>query len=795
MRLLRAAPVGAMLLTLALAAAVPAAANSPALTGIPVGGEAPTYSGAASVLQKDHGESWGHLPGEQNNVELISKLELNTPGFGPVAPGQIADVTVHKNAAYLTSWAQPIEEESGICERGGLFSVDISNPAAPRQLAFRSALPGNYHGEGAHAITFPDGRDIVAANNETCTPLDEDPERGGGFALYDVSDPANPTKLVDAAGDYGPVGELVCCDPDEEGANSDIAHEYHSVFMWRDDGKVYLIGVDNDEQARTDVDIFDITNPSQPVAVEEYDFDEEFDTIRDGGKNGLGDNVLLHDMVVKEIDGIQTLLASYWDGGYVLVNIEDPANATYIGDTVFAAADPLTGATPPEGNAHQAEFSHDSSFILAADEDFDARRISGTVDPGTANAFQFDGAGQTADGGPLLGRERKLVGDTRYIFSGCPDDGPIPAATPSVKIAIVHVFNCDFVDKTEYVESRGYTGLIMFAPSNREYPPLACDALANLGGYENYTGNVVTLFVTRETGFRMMGRGQGFTCGGANPTGTPGTDIEGVPVDIASEFDGWGYAHLFRRGSGKLAEVGTPFAIPEGVDERYGTGFGDLSIHEFATDPNVNLAYASYYSGGLRVLSFGDAGMQEVGRYIDGAGSNLWGVEQFTSGCQRLIAASDRDFGLYIFKYTGPGAPQPCGTPAAPAPPAPPAAAKDVTDPRISLLSNRRQSLKTLRSRGLSFRIRVDEAAKLEVSLRGRFTEPRGARQAAGAQEERGGQRRGRADRDRQGQAHRRDAPQVAEGEAAARPVQREGHGRGGQRRHSDEGHQLPLSA
>ncbi len=38
-------------------------------------------------------------------------------------------------------------------------------------------------------------------------------------------------------------------------------------------------------------------------------------------------------MVVKEIDGIQTLLASYWDGGYVLVNIEDPANATYIGDT------------------------------------------------------------------------------------------------------------------------------------------------------------------------------------------------------------------------------------------------------------------------------------------------------------------------------------------------------------------------------------------------------------------------------------------------------------------------------
>ena len=81
-------------------------------------------------------------------------------------------------------------------------------------------------------------------------------------------------------------------------------------------------------------------------------------------------------------------------------------------------------------------------------------------------------------------------------------------------------------------------------------------------------------------------------------------------MDIGARFDGWGYAHLYRTGSGKLNEVGAPFAIPEGIDERYATDFGDLSIHEFAADPDVNLAYASYYSGGLRVLSFGDAGIR-----------------------------------------------------------------------------------------------------------------------------------------------------------------------------------------
>ena len=53
-----------------------------------------------------------------------------------------------------------------------------------------------------------------------------------------------------------------------------------------------------------------------------------------------------------------------------------------------------------------------------------------------------------------------------------------------------------------------------------------------------------------------------------------------------------------------------------------------------------------------------------------------------------------------------------------------------MTGPTISLLSNRRQSLKTLRTSGLKFRIRVNEAAKLDVTLRGRFTSTlkRGAR-------------------------------------------------------------------
>jgi hypothetical protein len=82
-------------------------------------------------------------------------------------------------------------------------------------------------------------------------------------------------------------------------------------------------------------------------------------------------------------------------------------------------------------------------------------------------------------------------------------------------------------------------------------------------------------------------------------------------------------------------------------------------VHEFATDPTEYLAYSAYYAGGMRVVRFGDGGLEEVGRFIDEGGNDFWGVEQFTTPQgDRLFAGSDRDFGLYLFRYTGPGAAQ-----------------------------------------------------------------------------------------------------------------------------------------
>jgi hypothetical protein len=101
------------------------------------------------------------------------------------------------------------------------------------------------------------------------------------------------------------------------------------------------------------------------------------------------------------------------------------------------------------------------------------------------------------------------------------------------------------------------------------------------------------------------------------------------------------------------------YAIEESLDPAFAQGFGDLSVHEVAVDPQRNgLAYLSYYSGGLRVINYNRNGIREVGRYIAEGGNNFWGVEVHRlpgrgAGWGNLVLASDRDSGLWIFRYTG----------------------------------------------------------------------------------------------------------------------------------------------
>ena len=76
-------------------------------------------------------------------------------------------------------------------------------------------------------------------------------------------------------------------------------------------------------------------------------------------------------------------------------------------------------------------------------------------------------------------------------------------------------------------------------------------------------------------------------------------------------------------------------------------------MHEVATSrEDPARAYYAYYSGGFRVTEIQGNELVETGAFIDAGGSNLWGVEVFEDDGVEYVAASDRDYGLYIFKYT-----------------------------------------------------------------------------------------------------------------------------------------------
>ena len=393
-----------------------------------------------------------------------------------------------------------------------------------------------------------------------------------------------------------------------------------------------------------DVDIFDITDPRAPVFIGDHDLielaDEQGVDIIDNSANG--DSIFHHDMVVKKINGVQTLLASYWDSGYIKVNVADPANPRIIGDSAFDDVDPImeneaTGAgwSRPEGNGHQAEFSHDNKYVLAADEDFNQYRFLGRIDQGAGGVFNFGVAGQPTQG-PIVTPERSLSGDTRFVGEAC-EAGAIAPPTAGVNIAVAVRGTCNFQVKAENAAARGYEGLIIF---NNAIGAPPCDNVLNMS-FDGYTADLIALFVPRSVGLRLIGAydPDTYSCGeaGTPPTPTPAAPREGNPLSVTVTFDGWGYMHLYDNSGNDLTAV-DHFAIEEGQDPRYATGFGDLTVHEFATDPDVNLGYVAHYAGGLRVLSFGQDGLKQVGKFIDEGGNNFWGVEAFTS----RLSAPDR---------------------------------------------------------------------------------------------------------------------------------------------------------
>ncbi|MQB01769.1 MAG: hypothetical protein GEU78_16060 [Actinobacteria bacterium] len=622
--------------------------------------------GAAADPDGQHGVDDGHLigTGEWGKITLVDELRLTE------TEGLVADVAVSPdgNYAFLANWGEPDcagPEAGGINNPdAGAWVVDISGVDRTGDDFNEAELVGfipshqdTRPGEGMQVVEINTSHfsgNILVMNNEACGP-----QYRGGMTLWDVTDPLKPKRLGTSWGDRAPGL------PD--------ANQIHSAFAWQAGDKAYAVIVDNREWP--DVDILDITNPRRPTLIAEYDL-REFGVSQP--ELGLGDSTsFLHDMVVKEIDGSFIMLASYWDGGYVLLDVTDPADAQFIGDTDYEAIDPLlferTGAQlTPEGNAHQAEFTLDNRFFIGTDEDFapyrtDEFKITSGDHQGTYPSG-IVGGGQA----PGILPDLTLDGPVVYGGYGCPDSEPVPTpesipgyleslAEGQEKIAVLQRGPvgdpsapepaCFPGQKAHEAVEAGWDAVVFV--NHHAGDAAGGDPFCGSGAFVD---EVVAICVSHET-FHLL-----FDLAPLDPSGwSYPEDIElgtvGAEIEVGSLFDGWGYVHLF---DATTLEGLDQFAIDEAHDTEHAFGFGDLTVHEVATDPqDASLAYLSYYAGGLRAIQIvceneedtSTCELEEVGGYLDEDGNNFWGVEAFVGeDGNTYILGSDRDHGLWIFR-------------------------------------------------------------------------------------------------------------------------------------------------
>lgn len=573
-----------------------------------------------------HGGDSGHLPATSSNVRLLGKMNINQD-----VEGRVSDVGIFGNYAYLGAFNERD------CQKGGVYIFDISNPSSPKQINFIRTNNNSYVGEGVQVINITTPQfsgDVLVHNNEICGTTKNGAV--GGISIINVTNPKNTRYLARGVGDFAPAGA--------NGPN--IAHTVHSAFAWDAGDKAYAVLVDNEEAA--DVDIMDISDPHNPKLIAEYDLASKFPEILQPNK-GL-DEVFLHDMIVKEINGRWLMLLSYWDAGYVVMDVTNPFEPKYIADSDFAEFDPQlleqTGdSRKPEGNGHQAEFSKNNDYIVAADEDFGpyasvARNLTKNLD------FV---ASSGSDTPPLAGAQ-KLEGQTVFVGRACNADATVPASTAPNQIAVVERGVCAFTEKIANVDGKGYAAAVIFNRTASD----GCNGTLGM----TVEGNTPTFgVVQREVGFGFFGAAyDNAAClaGDGTQQAPIALGSTGDTITFESYFDGWGYVHLYKNDAGKLQELDT-FAIPEAFDSSKATNFGDLSVHEVAMSAKDNtLAYFAYYSGGFRVMRIQNDKLVEVGKYIDQGGNNFWGVQLFQSEGKEYVAASDRDYGVYIFEYTGP---------------------------------------------------------------------------------------------------------------------------------------------
>lgn len=633
-------------------------------------------AGPAAAHQSD---TDGHVaPNTNYGFEVIGRDVL-----AGISDGKYTDVWSHDGYAYVGTFQNPDCDDAGVyvvdmaAAIDGFVDGDASTYERATVAQIRSAP--NTRINDVKVIDI-DGRDVLIATQERCGAVVPGAANSGyvapyqngkgGISLYDVTDPANPVTLKrNWLARYDGV---------------------HNTFPWTTDEGTFLIGVGSEDfvnDGYTDTFIADISKPQSPKLLVETGILDWLDdgALSDGQfETGTFGSINLHDVWVEEVDpdGDGTTqwqaLLPYWDAGFIILDVDDPANPVFMGDSEYPATDPaardavgepLNDPLPYEGNAHAGVFGGaNGEYLFVGDEDFDPTQF------GVAVGGEVIAASGAAYGPPSSTLAGTIV-DQQSSVACTP--GELAPATAADQVVLVSRGSCFFQDKADSAEAQGYAGYVVVnVPANG-------DTTITMGARDDAPVGIPGVMVSYPGYLTMLDAGLG-------------------EIHATEKFNGWGYFRVLNnqmadvtvdadgnRGdatltAGYLDQLGY-YAPAETLEPGFydpDNPIGDLTMHNVEVDPTTQdvtpsfdagpRTFVSWYSLGMRALEYrpghyhdnanGEGtysqNVHEVGRYIAEDGSNYWGVHVDTididpaiEGEEQVILASDRNTGLWIFTF------------------------------------------------------------------------------------------------------------------------------------------------
>jgi hypothetical protein len=300
----------------------------------------------------------GQKGGSALNMEAVGHNNLGGRGFN-------ADVWAHEQYAYVghwgfTDWATGNDRFCPADPKNGVAVVDATDPSDP-EVVSRLVNPDGTSAEDivVHEFQYGPyaGRDIAASGIQVCGGSRYDTDFFRGLMLWDVTDPENPVEV--GAIDTG------CCTRGvhefeiEDRPDLEKTFAYATVPNSEKPDPLTASGV-RDEGGRGDFRLIDITDPENPVEVSSWGVHNDLPGPIPGGQGCDPDPDFGHG--AEPSDDGKTVFISYWDSGFIAVDLTDPTDPTFLGRTDYADDE--------DGDGHSSSFDDARGLLFTGDEDF-----------------------------------------------------------------------------------------------------------------------------------------------------------------------------------------------------------------------------------------------------------------------------------------------------------------------------------------------------------------------------------------------------------------------------------------